>query len=86
MIDWKVRADELLEEFNLCCKAKPMHDAVNVQLEKDAVAKFAHNLNTQRAWGTDNEIAEACYQLEPRLIELKKKLVIEILQHGPVQK
>jgi hypothetical protein len=84
MIDWKQRADELLEEFTLCCKAKPMHNAVNVQLEKDAVAKFAHHLATQRSWGSDNDIAEACYQLEPRLAELKKKLVTEILQHGHV--
>lgn len=84
MIDWKQRADELIEEFNLCCRAKPMHDAVNVQLEKDAVAKFAYHLSTQRSWGTDHEIAEACHQLEPRLAELKKKLVIEILQNGPV--
>ena len=58
MIDWKVRATELIEEFNLCIKAKPKHDAINIQLEKDAVAKWAYHLNTQVAWGTDNEIAE----------------------------
>lgn len=84
MIDWKQRATELLDEFELCCKAKPKHAAVDIQIEKDAVAKFAYNLATQRGWGTDNEIAEAYYQLEPRLAELKKKLVIEILQNGTV--
>ncbi len=84
MIDWKSRADLLLEEFNLCIKAKPKHNAVNIQLEKDSVAKWAYHLNTQRAWGSDNEIAEACHQLEPKLKQLKEKLVIEILQHGPV--
>lgn len=84
MIDWKQRADELLKEFDLCCKAKPKHDAVNIQLEKDSCAKWAHHLNTQRGWGTDNEIAEACYQLEPRLKKLKEKLVMEILTNGPV--
>lgn len=84
MIDWKQRADELLTEFNLCLRAKPMHNAVNIQLEKDTVAKFAYHLNTQRGWGTDREIAEACCQLEPRLNELKKKLVMEILTNGPV--
>ena len=82
MIDWKARATELLDEFDLCCRAKPKHDAIDIQLEKDAVAKFAYHLSTQRGWGTDNEIAEACYQLEPRLASLKKKLIIEILQHG----
>lgn len=84
MIDWKSRADQLLEEFNMCIRAKPMHNAVDIQLEKDTVAKFAYNLSTQRGWGSDLEIAEAIYQLEPRLAELKKKLIIEILQHGPV--
>jgi hypothetical protein len=84
MIDWKARADELIEEFNLCVKAKPRHDAVNVQLEKDNCAKFAHHLNTQRAWGSDAEIAEACHQLESRLTQLKEKLVMEILTHGSV--
>ena len=84
MIDWKQRAADLLEEFNLCCQAKPMHDAVNIQLEKDSVAKFAYHLNRQLSWGTDNEIAEAYYQLKPRLQKLKEKLVTEILQHGPV--
>jgi hypothetical protein len=84
MIDWRQRADELLVEFNLCCRAKPKHDAVNIQLEKDACAKFAHHLSTQRGWGTDVEIAEACHQLESRLHRLKEKLVMEILTNGPI--
>jgi hypothetical protein len=84
MTDWKSRADSLLEEFNLCVQAKPRHDAINVQLEKDACAKFAYHLSTQRSWGTDLEIAEACNQLEPRLKQLKEKLVMEILTNGPV--
>ena len=84
MTDWRQRADELLEEFDLCCRSKPKHDAINVQLEKDACAKFSYHLNTQRKWGTDNEIAEACYQLESRLQRLKEKLVMEILINGPV--
>lgn len=84
MINWHDRAEELLKEFELCCRAKPRHDAVNIQLEKDTCAKFAYHLSTQRGWGTDNEIAEACYQLEPRLKRLKEKLVMEILTNGPV--
>ena len=84
MTDWRQRADELLREFELCCQAKPKHDAVNIQLEKDTVAKFAHHLNTQRGWGTDAEVAEACHQLEFRLTQLKEKLVMEILQHGSI--
>ena len=84
MMDWKSRATELLAEFDLCCRAKPRQDAVDVQIEKDNVAKFAHHLNTQRSWGTDNEIAEACYQLEPRLKQLKEKVVMDILKNGTI--
>jgi hypothetical protein len=84
MVDFKKRARDLLEDFDLCCRAKPKHDAVGVQLEKDSCAKFAHHLNTQLGWGTDNQIAEACYQLEPKLKKLKEKLVMEILTNGSV--
>lgn len=83
-MDWKLRADELIQEYNLCCQAKPKHGAVDVQLEKDAVGKWASHLATQRSWGTDNDIAEACYQFEPRLKQLKEKLVIELLNHGSI--
>ena len=84
MIDWKSRADLLLEEYNMCCKARPRHNAVDIQLLKDSVGKWASNLATQRSWGTDAEIAEACYQLEPRLQELKEQVIIEVLKHGSV--
>jgi hypothetical protein len=84
MIDWKSYADELIEEYNLCCKAKPKHDAVNIQIEKDLCGKWASNLATQRSWGTETEMAEACHQLESRLAKLKEKLVMEILINGSV--
>lgn len=83
-MDWKEKANSLLEEFDLCCQAKPRHDAIDFLIEKDTVAKFAYHLATQRSWGSETEIAEACHQLEPRLASLKKKLVFEILQNGPV--
>jgi len=83
MMDWKARAKELIDEFNMCCRAKPMHNAVDLQLEKDAVSKWAVHLNNQLGWGSELEIAEACHQLEPRLEALKKKLVIELLTGGP---
>lgn len=83
-MDWKLYAEQLLEQFNQCICARARHDAVNIQLEKDSVAKWAYHLNTQLSWGTDNEIAEACYQLEPRLKKLQEKLILEILKDGPV--
>lgn len=78
------RAQQLLEEFNLCIRAKPKHNAIDIQLEKDAVSKWAVHLNRQLGWGTENEIAEACNQLESRLKTLKEKLIIEILTNGSV--
>ena len=82
MTDWRARADELLTEFDLCWKARPRQNTVDIQLAKDECAKWAHHLNTQRSWGSDTEIAEACYQLEPKLKELKEQVIIEILIHG----
>jgi hypothetical protein len=81
-MDWKAKADELLEEFNLCIKSRPRQNAVDIQLLKDTTGKWAYNLATQRSWGTDEEIAEACYQLEPRLQQLKESVIIEILTNG----
>lgn len=75
-------AEQLLDEFNQCIRAKPRHNAVDVQLEKDSCSKFAHHLNSQLGWGTDNDIAEAAYQLESRLARLKEKIVFEVLKHG----
>jgi len=83
-MDFREHAKVLLEDYNLCLRAKPKHNAVDVQLEKDAVSRWAVHLNNQLGWGTDNEIAEACYQLEPRLRQLKEKLVFEILQNGSI--
>ena len=82
MINWQARADELLTEFDLCWRARPRQNTVDIQSLKDECAKWAHHLNTQRSWGSDNEIAEACYQLEPRLKELKEQVITEILIHG----
>jgi hypothetical protein len=84
MIDWKARADELIEEYVLCCRAKPYDNTVDIQIEKDNCGKWATNLATQRSWGTELEVAEACYQLESRLKKLKEKVVIEILKNGSV--
>jgi hypothetical protein len=83
-MDFKEYADQLIEEYDLCCRAKPKHNAVDIQLLKDSVGKWASYLATQRSWGTDTEIAEACYQLAPRLQELKEQVIIEVLTNGAV--
>ena len=76
------KGEELLTEFNWCCCAKPKHNAIDIQLEKDSVSTWAVHLHRQLRWGTDNEVAEACHQLEPRLKSLKEKLIFEVLKHG----
>ncbi len=84
MIDHRARAEKLLEDFNLCMRARPRGNAAAVQLEKDTVAHWATYLNRQLAWGSDVEISEACNQLQSRLQSLQEKLIIEILTNGSV--
>lgn len=83
-MDIREYAKQLLEEYDMCCKAKPKHNAVDIQLDKDVIAPWAVYLNNQLSWGTDNEIAKATYQLESRLTPLKEKLIFEVLKHGPI--
>jgi hypothetical protein len=83
-MNFKDYADQLIEEYNLCCKARPKNNAVDIQILKDSVGKWASHLATQRSWGTDNEIAEACYQFAPKLKELKEQVIIEVLTNGSV--
>jgi hypothetical protein len=83
-MDFKEYADQLIEEYNLCAKARPKHNAVDIQILKDSVGKWASHLATQRSWGTENDIAEACYQLAPRLQELKEQVIFEVLKNGTV--
>jgi hypothetical protein len=84
MTDFKEYADQLLEDYNVCCRARPRDNTVNIQLLKDAVGKWASYLATQRSWGTETDLAEACYQFESRLNALKEKLVIEVLRNGTI--
>jgi hypothetical protein len=83
-MDWKVRGEELLAEYTACCRARPYHNAIDVELAKESCVKFATHLHTQLGWGTDNEIAEACHQLEPRLKKFKETVVLDILTDGTI--
>lgn len=84
MIDWKQHAEELLAEYDACCRARPYHNALDVEIAKESCAVWASHLATQRAWAGDNEIAEACYQLEPRLKKFKETVVLDILADGSI--
>jgi hypothetical protein len=81
-MDIRAHAIELLNEFYLCMRARPKHNAVDFRLEKDQCEKIAGQLNNLIAWGTDEEIAESCKVLEPKLNRLKEKLIFEVLKHG----
>ena len=83
-MDWRARADELLAEYQACCRARPYHNALDVEIAKENCAAWASHLATQRAWAGDNEIAEACYQLEPRLKKFKETIVLDILTDGTI--
>jgi hypothetical protein len=81
-MDIRAHAIELLNEFYLCMRARPKHNAVDFRLEKDQCEMVANNLNNLLAWGTEEEIAESCKILEPKLIKLKEKLTFELLKYG----
>lgn len=83
-MNFEKQADILVEEWDLCVDAKPKHDAINIKIEKDQCKLWVIHLMKARLWGTDNELAEACYQLESRLKKLKEKIIVEVLKNGSV--
>jgi hypothetical protein len=83
-MDWKQRGYDLLAEYNACCRARPYHNAIDVEIVKDACSVFASQLNTQLNWGTEQDIEHACLLLEPRLKKFKEKVVMDILSNGTV--
>lgn len=83
-MDYKEYADNLVKEWTLCLDAKPKHNAVNIKIDKDQCEQWIIQLMKIRLWGTDNELAEACYQADSRLKALKEKLIIEVLTNGAV--
>jgi len=79
------RGEELLSEWELCKNARPKGNAVDLQLERDGLEKWANNLSRNLAWAPDNiSTAEAVYQFEYRLKAYKEKAILEILKNGAV--
>ena len=83
-MDSKEYAKKILKEWALCSHARPKNNAVDIQIEKDTCGRWATNLIYNLNWGTENELVEACYQLESRLKPLKEKIVIEVIQNGTI--
>ena len=83
MTDYRVKGQDLLQEWRLYKSARPKEHALDIQSDKDELAKWATNLQTILLWEGDvNRIAECCYQFENRLAQFKDKIVIELLTGG----
>lgn len=79
------RAEELLEEWDLCKNARSRSGAIDLQLERDKLSLWAQNLHRNLMWAPDNiSTAEMVYQFEWRLKSYKEKAIIEILTNGAV--
>jgi hypothetical protein len=83
-MDYKEHAKELLREWALCSNAKPKTDVISIQIEKNVLSMWAVNLIHNMNWGSELELAEACYQFDSRLKRLKEKIVIEVLTNGAI--
>jgi hypothetical protein len=84
-MDYKELARELLEEWNLCERARVPKDVVSLQLVKDKCSALAHVVDQEYAWGTsDEELQKACDALAPMLKKLKEKIVFEVLKDGKI--
>jgi hypothetical protein len=75
----------LLEDWKACRNARARGDAVNLQLARDELDKWARHVSYNATWSKDPvEMAECCYQMESHLRSYKEKIIMEILQHGTI--
>lgn len=76
---------DLLREWNLYRMARPRDHVLDIQHDKDELAKWANLLQHNLMWEQDySRVAEVCYQFESRLTTFKNKIVIELLTGGSV--
>lgn len=83
MTDFKVKGQDLLQEWQLYKSARPKEHAIDIQTDKDELSKWATHLQNNLLWEGDlTRIAESCHQFERRLEQFKTKIVIELLTGG----
>ena len=83
MIDFRVKGQELLQEWQFYKAAKPREHVFDIQHDKDDLSKWATHLQHNLLWESDLEqIAECCHQFENRLEQFKDKIVLELLTGG----
>jgi hypothetical protein len=84
-MDIKQRGEKLLSEWELCKDAKPKGHVIDLQIERDGLARWANNLSLNLNWAPNNvSTVEAVYQFEHRLKSYQEKAIIEILKNGAV--
>jgi len=76
-------AADLLADWAACKHAKPRVNAAAVQITKDQLEQQAKQLGWVMVWDK-TKLNEHCRRFKHDLSKYKKKVVLEILQHGSV--
>lgn len=83
VLDKNEHALKLINEWFNCKDVKPFGNAADVQIDKDRLEQ-----QSKQIWysmlGGDPLLTEYCQQFEADLMQYKKKVVLEVLQHGAV--
>lgn len=83
MNDPRVHGQYLLREWYVYRSARPREHVLDIQRDKDELAKWAQHLQGNLLWEADETvISEACHQFEARLESFKEKIVVELLTGG----
>lgn len=82
-IDKNEHALKLIDEWFSCKSIKPFGNPADVQLDKDRLEKQAKQI-WYSMLGSDPRLVDHCKQFELELSQYKKKVVLEVLQHGSV--
>jgi hypothetical protein len=83
VIDSGEQARLLLEDWAKCRNARPRSNAADVQISKDQLESKARRLGWMLTWDSTH-LDESCETFAYELEQYKKKVVLEILQHGSI--
>ncbi len=83
VIDSKELAKMLLDDWEKCRNARPRANAADVQISKDQLENKARRLGWMLTWD-QTQLDESCDIFAHELEQYKKKVVLEILQHGTI--
>ena len=83
VINVKEHAKLLLDDWEKCRNARPRANAADVQIFKDQLETRARRLGWMLTWD-QTQLDENCKNFARELEQYKKKVVLEILQHGTI--